>query len=267
VEKLHTQSEAIKLLNGLGVEPKPAKIYLAALEIGRGTISELARASGIERTNLYDHLGSLIEAGLIKESRSGKRSIYIPSDPANLRHLMGDRQAKLDTLLPFLASQFQQHTNKSSVVYYQGHEGVLNLYEDYFKILKDLPKGVQFLVFSRNSEATEVFPELPSFIERRLKLKNHVSRGIFPASQQIRPGQKVNREDMTVRTRFNLQTTDEKRYIADKYMPISTVLVFDRYVVMIDWKTMFGSLTENPGLADTWAKLFDFTWDHLPSVK
>lgn len=267
MEKSHTSIETVALLQGLGIEEKPAQIYLAALQIGRGTISELARAAGIERTNLYDHLGSLIETGLIKETRSGKRSLYLPADPANLKNLISARQAKLEALLPNLASQFQQYTNKSSVVYYQGHEGIINLYEDYYRILKNLPKGTHFLVFAQNSEALEVFPELPKYIARRLKLGNHESRGIFPLSEQPRNRVKIDQEDMKNRTRYNIKTTDFKKYLADKYMPTNTILIFGRYVVSIDWKTMFASLTENPGLADTWGRLFDFTWDHLPADK
>ena len=40
-------------------------VYLACLELGKAKVSELARKSGVERTNCYSILDKLISLGLV----------------------------------------------------------------------------------------------------------------------------------------------------------------------------------------------------------
>lgn len=266
MKNIHNTDQTIQILTGLGLEPKQAQIYIAALEKGGGSISDLARAAGIERTNVYYHIGRLLELGLLNEARTGKRSRYIASDPATFKELLVERTKELEAALPHLSAQFQRHSTKSAATYFEGRDGIISLYEAYYRILKSMPPNAHFMVITRNVTAVDALPDyLPKFVARRMKLPIK-TRGIFPVSEKLSPKQKIDPNDLAQVLRHNINTTKEKKYMPDKYMPESTVLIFGKHVVMVDWKNMFGSLVENQVLADTWSKFFEFAWDNLPKV-
>ena len=56
-------------LQSLGFSEKEATVYVALLELGRGTVTEIARRAGINRTTGYDILDSLAGKGVGNISR------------------------------------------------------------------------------------------------------------------------------------------------------------------------------------------------------
>jgi len=57
----------INELINLGLNEKEAKIYLALIENGEMTVSELSTTTKIQRTSLYDILPPFIHAGFISK--------------------------------------------------------------------------------------------------------------------------------------------------------------------------------------------------------
>ncbi len=78
--------EQIKnILKKLGLNNKEVKIYLALLELGTGTIQQIAKKARVTRTNIYDHLGNMKNIGLISEIKHDKKTLLIPEDPRKLK--------------------------------------------------------------------------------------------------------------------------------------------------------------------------------------
>ena len=71
-------------LNEISLTKSESKVYLYLLEEGLTTPPQLARGTGIARTNCYNILEKLKNEGLIKEQEKGKRKAYIANDPESL---------------------------------------------------------------------------------------------------------------------------------------------------------------------------------------
>ena len=71
-------------LKDLQLTKSETKVYLHLLEQGLSTPPQIARGTGIARTNCYNILSELKNSSLIEEQEKGKRRAYIASDPEAL---------------------------------------------------------------------------------------------------------------------------------------------------------------------------------------
>src|SRR5437868_1080631 len=92
---VNTDSALYKGLLNLGFGKKEAGVYLALLELGKRTVSPIARNAGINRTTTYDILDTLVNKGLA--SVSGKEPVqeYVAESPDKIMRLL-EEQLKND---------------------------------------------------------------------------------------------------------------------------------------------------------------------------
>jgi len=256
-------SQNIRTLINLGLEDKEAEIYLAALKTGGGTIMELARTGQIERTGIYYHVDKLIKAGLIKEVQKGKRKIYLPADPNRLKTILAQKEQNLKKTLPELEKIFTAQTSKSVSSYYQGKDGIINLYEQLYEIASSMKSPEdKYYIFGHSFEAYEALPDFfPEYIQKRAKLPIS-TKIILPSSEK--PDKRILKRaaDPIVVAKYNLHIK-ERKYLDKKYEYPGTTLILGDYVATIDFRTYFGTLIQNKNLAQTWRMFFEFIWDSL----
>jgi len=65
-----------KSLEKLGLNGKKADVYLAALELGKARVIEIAKKAGVKRTTCYDILLDLERQGLIYETAKKKKTTH-----------------------------------------------------------------------------------------------------------------------------------------------------------------------------------------------
>src|SRR5258706_119219 len=78
------QAELSRLLSEGGLPRHQTEVYIALLELGKGTVSEIARKAGINRTTGYDILDSLVEKGLVNISGKEPKQEYVAESPDRL---------------------------------------------------------------------------------------------------------------------------------------------------------------------------------------
>lgn len=247
----------------MGLDPVEADTYLAALKIGGGTVTELSRAGRIERTGIYYHIDRLIELGLLKTVNKGKRLVYLPADPNRLREILKEKEERLDNVLPSLSDLFVETNAKSASSYYQGKEGIIQLYEQLYNIaLGYHGSNERYYIFGHSFDAVEALPDFfPEYVAKRSKLPIK-AKIILPTSEKPRKTIDSDTKDPKVIAKYSLHIMDRK-YIAEKYSYKGTVIIIGKYAATIDFKNFYGSLTENANLAGTWKMFFRFIWDHL----
>src|SRR3989338_7780452 len=96
-------------LRTLGFSEKEATVYVALLELGHGTVTEIARKAGINRTTGYDILDSLANKGVVNVSGKEPKQEYAAEPPESvIEYLKREaeaakvRIAKAGALLPQL---------------------------------------------------------------------------------------------------------------------------------------------------------------------
>src|SRR5262245_53631512 len=115
-------------LESLGLPIMQARVYLAALELGQATIQTLSLKSGINRSTIYTFIDDLKASGHLFETRQGKRKFYNAANPEHIVETAQSRMKSLEKLLPELQAINNKSTKKARVRYYEGMQGIKEVY-------------------------------------------------------------------------------------------------------------------------------------------
>ena len=116
-------------LVGLGLTPKEARFYVAALELGQAPVREIARTAKISRTNAYDVLARLVEQGLVAfaEGLPGQNRLVTAQRPDHLLDMIEHRRNLALDVLPELKLLHNRSRSTPRVRYYEGLDGIKNV--------------------------------------------------------------------------------------------------------------------------------------------
>ncbi|HEX7963836.1 MAG TPA: helix-turn-helix domain-containing protein [Candidatus Saccharimonadales bacterium] len=90
-----TQVEIIeKYLQKLGLEPEATKLYIELATYGHSSALQLAKVTGISRTQVYRFLESLQVAGLVSAEQLSYGTLYRPLPLENIEALLANREAE-----------------------------------------------------------------------------------------------------------------------------------------------------------------------------
>ncbi|MFA6537341.1 MAG: helix-turn-helix domain-containing protein [Patescibacteria group bacterium] len=112
-------------LLALGLGQKEAHVYLSALELGYGTVLEIAKKAEINRTTAYTHIKNLISRGLIIGFKKFDKVYYAAEKPDRLQKLYEEQEREvirrreiLQNLVPELESLYHLAKDRPSVRYF-----------------------------------------------------------------------------------------------------------------------------------------------------
>jgi HTH-type transcriptional regulator, sugar sensing transcriptional regulator len=120
----------------LGLKEDHLKIYLASLEWGETTISNLAYKSKLPRTSIYPLLEELVDKGIITQILRERKKTYLPTDPEYLVTLLQKHKLDVENLIIKMKDSMTQlksiQNNKPSkpkVHFLEGKDGIKQAYE------------------------------------------------------------------------------------------------------------------------------------------
>jgi HTH-type transcriptional regulator, sugar sensing transcriptional regulator len=122
-----------KDLTGFGLNEKESSAYVALLELGEATIGQVAKKAGVKRTTLYDIIESLKRSGFVGVSKRGKKTLYFAEDPRKLEEKLEEKTFVLKRMLPELLSIANTIDKKPKIRYYEGIDGIKEVYKDTLK--------------------------------------------------------------------------------------------------------------------------------------
>ena len=136
-ESMDKIKRALKYLD-LSVEE--IDIFLATLQLGSASVLEIAKRVKIPRSTVYLHIDSLIQKKLLIQSIKGKKRRLVAQPPEKLIELAEDKTCLLHNSinllkqeLPQLKAIYNAPAAKTKVRYYEGVEGVKEIYEETLK--------------------------------------------------------------------------------------------------------------------------------------
>lgn len=126
-----------KFIKNSGLDETEAKVYLALLELGPATVSQITKKAGITRTLGYHALQKLGWQGLVNRvSGEGAKIVYGAEHPRRLiqsvknkQNQLAEQAKEMEQLLPELVS-FYKVAEKPVVRYQDGIEGIKAIYEE-----------------------------------------------------------------------------------------------------------------------------------------
>lgn len=156
------------LLN-IGFNKKEAQVYLAALELGGATITDIAQKAGLPRTTSYGIIKMLSQKGLLSFNIKKRRKYFFAEDPIRLLNITQEQERLLKEALPRLESINNISIAKPKIKFYEGKEGVKTILEDILKTRKD------FSAITSIKDMMRMFKDyFPHFIRERVARKIYV---------------------------------------------------------------------------------------------
>ena len=123
-------------LLALNFSEKEANVYLALLELGKGTVSQIGRKANINRTTGYNILSQLVQKGLVSISGKEPKQEYVAESPDKIKQYLKEEVKKneeyltqADKAIPALKS-IHNVKGRPQVRFYEGKEGIKEIYED-----------------------------------------------------------------------------------------------------------------------------------------
>lgn len=234
-------------LEMLGLKPKEARLYLAALPLGYFTVTQIASQSGIKRTTCYIILDELTTRGLISVTPKGKKSLYKVGPPDALIKRAKQSLNYAEKFVPFLRPLFKEEKGAPVIKFYYGQKGIQNIYEDTLNIKE---KTVYYVASTKQHLEMAGEDFMRDFVKRRIA-KKIKSISIRMRSEEIN-------EDLYIGNKEHLR---EVRYApTDIYIPDTVMLYSNKVAIVSTVKESFGFIIESTELYQTLLGFFQALW-------
>ncbi|MEK7118643.1 MAG: helix-turn-helix domain-containing protein [Patescibacteria group bacterium] len=131
-----------ELLQHFSLSPQEADLYLLLLRQGASSVTDLAHRQKKNRTAVRFHLNHLLERGLVKETRVGKRAEYVAMPPKELAALLERWTLDFKSFIPELESLQRTEQDKPILEVSESSAGYKRILDE----ISSMPHGAQFLV-------------------------------------------------------------------------------------------------------------------------
>lgn len=237
-------------LSSLGFSEKEAVVYLSLLELGKGTVSQIARKAGINRTTAYHILDSLVNRGLVIISGKEPKQEYVAESPDKIP-LMFNQYIKANQtyieqskeIIPRLKT-IHNVRGRPKIKFYEGKEGIKQVYED------TLTSKETIRAYASVEDTQHTLPDyFPEYYKRRAK-KNIRIRAIFPNTPEAVELSKHNKEEIR----------ETALIPADKFSFSPEINIYNNKVMIASWKEELGITIESTEIAEAMKKIFELAW-------
>lgn len=238
----------------MGLNGKKADVYLAALELGSSSVIEIAKKAGIKRTTCYDILLDLKNEGLISETSKGKKRLFVGEDPEKIQRNLKNKERLFSEILPQLQSIHNVRGSKPKIRFYEGREGLKEVYADTLKY-----KNQEILGFASYDVINLLGNEWANDY-----LKGRIKNGIY--ARGIIPGTELMMKDFVSKDQEQKRMTkviDPKKYP----FTIEINIYGHNKVALMSSKEEIGLIIEGQEIHNTMKLIFQLVWDLLPEIK
>lgn len=249
---MSTFMEIKQALEQFGLKDKKADVYLAALEFGSATVIAISKKAGVKRTTCYDILVDLIEMGLISETSKGKKRLFVGEDPEEIKKDLENKEKLFSEILPQLKSIHNIIGTKPKIRFYEGREGLREVYNDTLKY------STEILAFASEDVARVLGGEwAENYIQKRVK------KGIYVRA--VAPDTKIVREYIG---KDRDQSRTSKLVNPEKYpFSIEINIYGHQKVALMSSREEMGLIIEGGEVYKTMKSIFELLWDNLPEIK
>jgi len=243
-----------QILKQLNFSNKETDVYLAALKLGEGSITKLAKKANIKRPTAYVVLERLKEMGLVSLSKKKGKQIFIAENPEKLlktveeeKEKIIEKEEKIKEALPKFKALRKKDTTVPLIKYYEGKEGIWNIVEDLVESKKEnwiIATGKIYDVLGLKQFTKRIVQR-----RRQLGTKLNIIADHHPENIKAYKANEYFREYCFLSETINLN---------------STVYVYDNKVALIFFKEpLSGIIIENKELFLVFKFMFDSLWKEL----
>jgi len=239
-----------KSLEYIGFSNKEVLVYLALLELGKGTVTEISKKAGINRPTGYHILSSLESKELVKSSGKKPKQEYVSESPDQIEKLLQNKIEENQKfinearkIIPELKS-IHNIIDRPKILFYEGVDGLKKVYEN--TLTSNEPIMAYASVENMHSGIPGYFPE---YYKRRAK-KGISIRAIVPNTETGKERKSFDKEEMRETAlvpfeRFNFHPE---------------INIYNNKVMIASWKEKLGIIIESHEISDAMKKIFELAW-------
>lgn len=123
-------SDITNQLSTIALHEREARVYTVLLELGPSSAALIAKNARLQRTYVYDLLGTLGQKGLVSHVEKNGRRVFSAQNPEAIKNILEEKLRSFSSLLPQLRSIYEGAPNKPKVRFYEGKEGLTVAYEE-----------------------------------------------------------------------------------------------------------------------------------------
>lgn len=240
-------------LHQFGLNRSEIKIYLFLLEQGVCTPPQIAKATGIARTNCYNVVRSLVSKGLVEDEKRNKRRAYIACDPASLLRAIDRQKEAIERAVPDLRTLYLTQQNKPKIRFFEGLEEIQEIYLESLGAKKICAIG-------SIKQFQSAMPKFFDVYQNQIQRRGIVYQDIISAESEDKVLPKIQ---------SLLKGYYEAKILSAKYTDVPTdILIWGSNVALINFQTpAFGTLITNNLIADTFNIIFDVLWENRQNLR
>ena len=220
------------------------------VELGKGTVSSIARKAGINRSTGYVILDILANKGLASVSGKEPKQEYIAESPEKIKQLVAakfkkyqDQMQQAEKVVPELKS-IHSTADRPRIRFYEGTDGLIQVYED------TLTSKEPIRAYATFDDMHRTLPNyFPNYYKRRAAAGIDI-RGIIPKTEAAIERIELNKEERR-----------EMALIpADRYYFSPEIDIYDNKVMIASWREKLGIIIESAEIADAMKKIYELAW-------
>jgi sugar-specific transcriptional regulator TrmB len=240
------------VIETLGYSPLEASVYLAALELGASSATDIAKKARIPRTSVNLIIATLNKKGLMSAYIQRKRKVWSAENPEKLLAALKEREAALTAALPALQSLRNDSAAQPKIRAYTGVDEIHQIMND----ILDAKQHISALLSWEEWIELLGMPYLEDFIEKRYRHYLRM-RILTPKSKEAMALKQRDGEELRV-TQFlpaGIEINDCTFTYANKVAIIS-----------LNKKMPFGIVIEDESIHHSMEVLFDSLWHQSGGV-
>ena len=214
--------ELAESLEKLGWHKKKAKIYLALLQLGEGSVIDIADKAGLKRTSVYNILPEMVREGVVATGVKHQKKLFYIENPKNLKQDFQDKISYIDKILPELSAIHNVIPYKPKISYYEGVGGMKELYQD---TLDSLHPGDTIMSYTGFKDYYDFMPRefMDWYVQERVKRKIRIKMIVpdFPTTREILPQAQSTLREIKVVPGSQWQFSADTEIYANKVALIS----------------------------------------------
>ncbi len=238
-----------KDLWNIGLKKNEIEIYLYLLQNGLSTPPQIAKGTGILRTNCYNILQTLKEKDVIEEQKKGSRRIYIARDPESLKLSLERKVEAVDRILPDLRALYTTQKNKPSFQFFEGFDEVKKIY--------NMTLSAESIYATGSTDTLSALD--PDFFQSYIKKVNSkkiIFYDLLPSLARTKSAQMIR--ELT-------NSLYDVKFLPEQYKEnLTDLLIWGDNIALICFdEPIFGTIITNPPLAQTFKTLLKIIRDKI----
>ncbi|MFA5917660.1 MAG: helix-turn-helix domain-containing protein [Candidatus Gracilibacteria bacterium] len=239
----------IPILESIGLQKNSAIIYLALLEQGKSTITEITNYTSLHRVQIYRLLPFLLESGFIILSKRGKRKYYFPASPDKINEAYKEMQERNKGNIGKLLDIYGNLNKKPIITYDEGKKGITNVFND---IIDSSKTGDTFYRITSETDVEKINNEYLPKDYREKRDKKDLERYVIMSSNAA----KIKRPRLEREIKIIPENTIEFK---DNVL----MTIYANKIAFIDFNTETSIIIENKDMADFQKKIFKLLYKSL----